>query len=325
MTTSKVGIKDIAEMAGVSASTVSKVLRNYPNIAPKTKEKVMAVINSTGYIPNAVASALSSKQNKRIALFVYVNDKFQQIDEINMLYIQGAFDVAHSRNLELLTVFNDSIEKLSKEETARYFHSIFADTIIVFGLNKNDEKIHYLARQDSFRMVVVDASIERENVSCVMIDHEKAQYETADKICDFGDHVLYLRGKDDGYVTEMRLAGMERLAKEKKLKLDIVNGEFSESKAYEIVKNLNCHYDAIVCASDLMAIGARRALPESTDVKISGFDGIRLMGYVAQDVITCRQNFYEIGGETVKAAENLRNGEKGKHVILPYEITRITH
>ena len=74
-----VGIKDVASLSGVSESTVSKVLKNYPNISEKTREKVMQVVKETGYMPNAVASNLSSKAKNRIALYVYINDKFQQI------------------------------------------------------------------------------------------------------------------------------------------------------------------------------------------------------------------------------------------------------
>ena len=127
-----------------------------------------------------------------------------------------------------------------------------------------------------------------------------------------GDRVLYLKGKEDGYVTDMRLQGMEKLAADKKLQLRVENGEFSETRAYEIVKNLKEPYDAIVCASDLMAIGVKRALPRGSKVKVSGFDGIRLMQYVANDVVTCQQDFYEIGSLTVEAAERLRRGEKGE-------------
>lgn len=316
----KVGIKEVAEMAGVSAGTVSKVLKNYPGVSGKTRQRVMEVIAQTGYIPNTVASALSSKKNNRIALFIYINDIAQQIDEINMLLILGAFDRARRENLELVTVFDASIEKLTNEETARYFHSINADTIIVFGLNKNDEKIHYLAREGSFKMVAEDACLEGDEISTVMIDQERGQYETADRVCAPGDRVLYLKGKEDGYVTDMRLQGMEKLAADKKLQLHVENGEFSEKRAYEIVKNLKEPYDAIVCASDLMAIGAKRALPRGSKVKISGFDGIRLMEYVANDVVTCRQDFYEIGSLTVEAAERLRRGEKGENIIVPYSV-----
>ena len=321
--TKKVGIKDIAAMAGVSASTVSKVLKNYPTISEATRERVLAAIEKTGYIPNSVASALSSKNKKRMALYVYINDKFQQIDEINMLYIQGAYDQAREDELELITVFNESIEKLSKEETAQYFHSLYVDTIIVFGLNKNDEKIRYLSQEGRFQTVVVDAVIEGENVSTVMIDHFQGQYDTAEAVVEPGDKVLYLKGRDDGFVTDMRLDGMKKLAEDKKLKLTIEDGGFSEERAYEIVKGLTETYDAIVCASDLMAIGAKRALPEGSTVRIAGFDGIRLMGYAADDVLTCRQDFYRIGAEAVKEAEKLSRGEKGGQGILPYTVTKI--
>ena len=319
----KTGIKKIAEMAGVSAGTVSKVLKNYPGISEETRKKVLDVVEKTGFIPNTVASALSSKSNNRIALFIYVNDRRQQIDEINMLYILGAFDRARSENLELVTVFNASIEKLSPEETVRYFRSIHVGTVIVFGLNKNDTKIRYLASETDMKVVVVDAVLEGENVSSVMIDHFRGQYETADKVCERGDKVLYLKGKEDGFVTDMRLQGMRQLAEDKDLDLHVVNGDFSESRAFEIVTELSEHYDAIVCASDLMAIGARRALPEDSDTRLSGFDGIRLMEYTAKDVITCRQDFYHIGNTAVEAAEKLMRGEKGERITVPYTVTKI--
>ncbi len=316
----KVGIREVAQMAGVSAGTVSKVLKDYPGISAETRRRVMAVIEKTGYIPNSVASALSSKKNNRIALYIYINDRTQQIDEINMQLILGAYDKARTESLELVTVFNTSIESLSSEDTARYFHSMHADTLIVFGLNKNDAKIHDLARGSGLRMVLVDSVLEGDQVSTVMVDHEKAQYETAARICAEGDRVLYLKGKEDAYVTDMRLKAMERLAKERKLRLRVEDGEFSEARAYEIVKGLKEEYDAIVCASDLMAIGAKRALPKDSKVKISGFDGIRLMEYVADDVITCRQDFYTIGAEAVEAAKRLRSGGKGEDIRVPYTV-----
>ena len=318
-----IGIKKVAEMAGVSPGTVSKVLKNYPGISEETRKKVLAVVEKTGFIPNTVASALSTKQNNRIALFIYINDLSQQIDEINMLYILGAFDKAREDNLELITIFNGSVEKLNAEETERYFRSLHAGTIIALGLNKNDHKIHTLAQDKNLNMVVIDAPLEGDNVSTVMVDHEQAQYDVAKEICHERDRVLYLKGKDDGYVTDMRVAGMKRLAEERNLELTIRGGGFSEERAYEIVRNLKESYDAIVCASDLMAIGVKRALPKGSHTRISGFDGIRLMEYVGRGIITCRQDFYRIGWTAVEEAEKLRQGGKGEKVLIPY--TLITH
>ena len=319
----RVGIRDIARMAGVSPGTVSKVLKNYSGISDQTRRKVMEVVEETGFIPNSVASALSSKQNNRIALFIYVNDRSQQIDEINMLYILGAFEKAREENLELITVFNASIEKLSPEDTVRYFHSLYVDTVIVFGLNKKDEKIRYLSETGNMKIVAVDACITGEYVSTVMIDHTKGQYEVAAEICNEGDSVLYLKGRDDGFVTDMRLNGMKQLAEDRHLKLDVVSGDFSEKRAYDIVRGLEKEYDAIVCASDLMAIGAKHALPKGAKTKISGFDGIRLMEYAANDVITCRQDFHHIGSVAAEAAERLLKGGEGEVITVPHSVTRI--
>ena len=320
---SQMGIKEVAELAGVSVSTVSKVLKNYSSVSDATREKVLKVIKETGYIPNAVASALSSKTNNRIALYIYVNDRYQQIDEINMMYIMGAFDKARELGLELVTIFAGSVSHYTKEESLLYIRSQHVDSVIVFGLNKNDERVHYLLQQ-GLKLVVVDADITTENVSCVMIDHCRGQYEVAKAITREGDKVLYLAGKKDGYVTDMRLHGMAKLAEERNLKLTVRHGDFSEEKAFEIVRKYGQDYDDIVCASDLMAIGAKNALPSDTKIRLSGFDGIRLMSYVAPDVLTCRQDFYQIGAEALLEAEKLRQGEHGERVIVPYTITTIS-
>ena len=64
------GIKDVAKEAGVAVSTVSKVLNNYPNVSKETKEKVNKAIKKLGFMPNAVAAALSSKQPGRVAILI---------------------------------------------------------------------------------------------------------------------------------------------------------------------------------------------------------------------------------------------------------------
>lgn len=319
-------IKDVASKARVSTSTVTKALKNYPTITTETRERVLEAVRELGYIPNKAASVLRSKNIERIALYIYINDRFQQIDEINMLYLLGASDEAKELGLELVTVFNYSVEHLSKEDYKAYFDSLSVETIVVFGLNKEDEKIHYLINNSHFRFVVVDADIHSQLVSSVMIDHQKGQYDVAKSIIQGSEKVLYLAGKENGYVTDMRLEGMRRLEKDLGLDLTVRNGDFSESTAYEIVLKEGKNYDAIICASDLMAIGARKAVKELRHfTKLSGFDGIRLMGYVAEDVITCKQNFYNVGQIAIKEARSLKDGHEGRRVILPYEITRIAY
>ena len=68
-------IKEIAKKCGVSPSTVSKVIKNYPTIPEETKEKVRKVIEETGYVPNFAASSLSSGEYTNIGILGFLNDK----------------------------------------------------------------------------------------------------------------------------------------------------------------------------------------------------------------------------------------------------------
>ena len=99
-----IGIKDVAKRAGVAVSTVSKVVNDYPNVSEATKKKVNKAIRELGFVPNAVAQALSSKQPGRIALIM--NDTTQSaVDEVDMQYLGGALLKARELGLDVVTLF----------------------------------------------------------------------------------------------------------------------------------------------------------------------------------------------------------------------------
>lgn len=317
-------IEDVAKRANVSKGTVSKVLKNYPNISQVTKLAVQKAVKELGYIPNEFASGLSSKNSRRIALYIYINDQVQAIDEINMRYLFGAFSSAKEYQVQLITCFHDSISLLTKEEYVTYFRSIGADVIVVFGLNKEDEKMHYLLQQSEFRFVIIDAPIYDDRKTCIHVDHEQGQYEVAKTTVLAHEKVLYLAGKKNGYITDQRLCGMYRLQEELQLQMDVEYADFSEKKAFELVLEKAGEYDAIVCASDLMAIGSLKALKQQGLYrKLVGYDGISLMAYTACNVITCKQDFFQIGKRALEEAHRLLQGEKGREVIMPYRIGNI--
>ena len=116
-----VSIKEVAKHAGVAISTVSKVLNGYPNISEETKKKVQDAIKELNYIPNSIASALSSKQFGRVAVILDPKKQTQAIDQIFMQYLLGALDKAKELNLEALTVFTSMLAGMSAEEITRYF------------------------------------------------------------------------------------------------------------------------------------------------------------------------------------------------------------
>lgn len=321
-------IKEVAERAGVSISTVSKVLKNYSNISEDTRQKVLKAVKELNYIPNTTASNLSSKNKDKVALYICINDMKQAVDEINMLYLQGAFAMANINHLELVTIFNQMVSDMSAQELTSYLAAQGITGIIVYGLNKEDKKILQLIEQQRFNICVIDAPIINNRTSSVMIDHMKGQYDVAKAIIEpeYTRKVLYLAGKRNGYVTDMRIQGIMQLQKELGFELNIQYAEFSEKLAYDLTLRYGSDVDTVVCASDLMAIGALNALIKMNIYrKCCGFDGITLMRYAGKGMLTCKQDFYDISRHAIAEMERLLSGENGRSVILDHQIVSIRY
>lgn len=323
-----VSIKDVAKHAGVAISTVSKVLNNYPNVSEETKKKVNEAISELGFVPNAAAAMLSSKQAGRIALLINLNTQTQAVDEIHMQYLSGAITQAKELGLDIITVFFSMIKDKNEEEITRYFQSQNISGILICGVTKEDKILNRLIASQKFKVVVIDAPMTNESTSSIWIDNEKAQYDVAKETIleNEGNKVLYIAGKKDGYITNERLKGIKKLAEELDLKLLIKNGEFSELKARELTFQYAKNRDIVVCASDLMAIGAMNALTEMDIFRpVCGFDGITLMGYVGKQMNTVRQDFARISSEAVKELGRLMNGGIGTQIVLDYTLVRMEY
>lgn len=321
-------IKDVAEKAGVSISTVSKVLKNYSNISESTRKKVLDAVKELNYVPNAIASNLSSKKKNKIALYIYINDDKQSVDEVNMKYLLGAFAMADHYHLEVSTVFNHGNNHQDPEKLTSEFASQGITGIIVYGLNKEDTTIQEMIRKQNFCFCVVDAPIINKKTSCIMIDHQKGQYDVAKTVIEpeYCKKVLYLAGKKNGYVTDMRIEGIKKLQKELGFDLMIQYAEFSEKQAYDLTMHYASDVDTVVCASDLMAIGALNALIDMNIFRrCCGFDGISLMGYAGKGMLTCKQDFYDISQKAVKEMRRLLNDEEGQMVLVEHTITSFTY
>ncbi len=323
-----ISIKDVASHAGVAISTVSKVLNDYPNVSEETRKKVNAAIAELNFVPNTIAAALSSKQSGRVALLINMIAKTQAIDEIDMQYLSGAINRAKELKLDIITVFFSMIQDKSLEEIITYFKSQNITGIVVYGMSREDKVLHRLVESRQFKMVLVDAPLVNECTSAIWIDQEKAQYDVAKKTIRENKcrRILYIAGKRNGYVTGARLRGIKRLAREMDLELLIRGGEFSEKKARELTFCYAARKDAVICASDLMAIGAMKALTEMDIFRpVCGFDGIMLMGYVGKQMNTVKQNFSYISAEAVEELNRLLKGEKGREIVLPYTIERMQY
>ncbi len=323
-----VSIKDVAKHAGVAISTVSKVLNDYPNVSEETKRKVNQAVAELNFVPNSVAAALSSKQSGRVALVLNFNNMSQAVDEINMQYMVGSINQAMELGLDAITVFYSMLRNRSVDEVIRYLQSQSITGLIIFGISKEDKVLHKLIDTQIFKIVAVDAPIVNANTSSVWIDQEQAQYDVAKKTVteNRSRSILYLSGKKNDYVTSERLKGVKRLAQEMELPVLVRNGEFSELKARNFTFKYARKKDVVVCASDLMAIGAMKALIEMDIFRpVCGFDGITLMGYAGKQMNTVRQDFRRIASEAMAELKRLLDGGDGRQVTLGYELIRMKY
>lgn len=312
----------------MAISTVSKVLNNYPNVSEKTKKKVNQAVAELNFVPNSVAAALSSKQSGRVALLLNLGNVSQAVDEINMQYMSGTIGRAVELNLDVITIFYSMLQNKNLEEVIRYLQVQSITGLIIFGMSKEDKVLHKLIAAQVFKIVLVDAPMVNGTTSCVWIDQEQAQYDVAKKtvLDNQGRSILYLAGKKNGYVTDERLKGIRRLAGELDLSLLVRNGEFSELQARNHTFKYAKKKDVVVCASDLMAIGAMKALIEMDIFRpVCGFDGIMLMGYAGKQMNTVRQNFKRIASEAVTELKRLIDGGTGQQIVLDYELVRMKY
>lgn len=320
-----VSIKDVAKHAGVAISTVSKVLNNYPNISEATRKKVNAAVEELNFVPNSVAAALSSKKSNRVALIVDLYVTTQAIDEIAMRYISGAITKAMELNLDVITTFVFMFQDKTTEELIRYFQSQSISGIIIYGVSEDNQVLQDLIASEQFKCVVVDEAHVTENTSSITINHRQAQFDVANALISTEKprKVLYICGNENSYVTKKRLEGMREAANQKGVELLVKCANFSEKQAFEVTLQYGKAVDAIICASDLMAIGAKEATKKmEIERPICGFDGISLMNYVGQGIYTISQDFSQISSMAMEELQSLMEGRTGKTIEVEYYLTK---
>lgn len=316
-------MNDVAKYAGVSKSTVSKVLNDYPNLSDKTINRVMNAINELGYVPNQTASSLSKKNFKKVGIIFKVNDTEQTIDEVNMQYMLGIDEACSEINVEYSVIFARTLKNKTSQEIINFLRSKSITSLVVLGLSKDDKNLYEVITDEVFPTVVTEVELVTDKISCVGSDNYKAQYQIAKQEIteNNAQKILYISGKDNGYVSAERLRAITDLQTELGFELKHENGQFSEKTAYQIIKDIDYDYDVVICASDLMAIGANRAMHEKNQVKpITGFDGISLLNYVGRNIKSVKQDFYKFASVSVHQAVKMQEGEKGSKIHVDYEL-----
>ncbi|EIV99251.1 LacI family DNA-binding transcriptional regulator [Thermoanaerobacter siderophilus] len=313
--------KDIARIAGVSRSTVSRVINNYPNVPPETKEKVLKVIREYNYVPHASARMLRGKSSKTIGLVIVDLKKNSDIHKVYDNVYFGPFTTAVidfanqlGYNVLVITVYKTRDYKKVRE----VFYNKTINGAIFIGVKNDDPDIKNLI-EAGLKTAVIDQEIKEDeddafNKSIIVnMDNVNGAYEATKYLINLGHtEIAHITGDMEKLSGFARLEGYKKALKEAGIPFKsslVVKGDFVEESGYKAAYKLfkKAKPTAIFASNDQMAIGAMQALEEMgykvpEDVSIIGFDDITISRYLKPALTTMSASLLQMAE---LAVENL--------------------
>lgn len=327
-------IKDIARIAGVGVSTVSRALNNHPDINPETRQKVMEVVEEYGFIPNTSARNLKITESRTIAILVkgMTNPFFMKMIGVMEEQIH---EKRYSMELRHVDEEIDGVEvalELVKEKKLR-------GIIFLGGLSTDHpEKLAKLG-VPYVLCTVSEEDTEGIGYSSVSVDDIEESYKMVDYLIKKGHRKIAFMGAPecDISIGKLRMEGYLRALKENGIKKDESlmwhadedTDTYSMSNGYNVMKKMleeNRDFTAVFAISDTMAIGALRALHEAgkrvpEDVSVAGFDGISMGAYCIPALTTIVQPFSKMAKKTTDILfDVIRRGGEHRKVTMEAEI-----
>lgn len=294
-------IYDVAKQAGVSITTVSRMLNAPDKVNPETRERILAAIDTLGFVPKAEARARALRHTGRIGV---ITPFFTALSFVQRL--RGVAAMLSRQNYELVIYPVDSEEQLEG-----YISSIpvmrNVDGLIIMSLALQDQDVDRLV---SNKMETVLIEFAHKKLSCILIDDYQGGRAVANHFLQKGYRSMGFLGDVEPpdrhaiHPVRSRLEGFQSVLQEHGLHMPPENikkafyaHEDSRAAAYDLL-TMNPRPQAIFAASDIQALSLMKAarqlnlrIPE--DVGLMGFDDLDLAEYA--DLTTIRQHLDESG------------------------------
>jgi LacI family transcriptional regulator len=327
---SELRLEDIAKQAGVSRSTVSRVVNNHPNVSDLVRKRVLEVIEKTGFHPNAAARTLASQRSWMIGLVLPRSVSSIFADPYFPRLTQGIAQACNQYDYTLALFLIGT-----KEDEDKIFPRISRkgslDGILVQSGQLGEQLIDKLVNS-KIPSVIVGRPFHANGVSYIDVDNLNASYNAVSHLIRLGyRRVATITGPTKNTEGIDRKEGYLRALRERGREVDealIVEGDFTEASGYYgMAQLLLSKPDAVFVASDNMAIGAMRAIREAglsvpEDVALVGFDDLPLATLATPPLTTVRQPIYQFGFQAVEILIDLiENGiYPARHIIMDTEL-----
>ncbi|MBT0587587.1 LacI family DNA-binding transcriptional regulator [Alteromonas oceanisediminis] len=326
----KLTLADLAKLANVSTATVSRALNNNPLIKQQTRERINALAKEHNFSLNAAASRLRTQKTNVVAVILNIIDETEQsITDPFLLKVVGDLNKAlNQAGFELLL----SNSAMARDDWARYFiDGRRADGIIVVGQAKNDAKVRQTAARHVPLVVWGDPHSSAGYV-IVGSNNQLGGFTATHHLLNSGcQKVLFLGDPEHAEMSE-RYRGYRQAIAEAKLEYDetlTLSIDITSTAAYEAISahiiSRGLTFDGIFACSDMVALGAMKALKERyinipNEVAIIGFDDIALAELMHPALSTIKQ-------DTAAAAEHIvaqllaqLNGDAAESVMMDVKL-----
>lgn len=310
-----VTIKDVAKIAEVSTSTVSRVISDSPKISEDTKKKVFKAIKALGYHPNEIARSLANNATNVLGLILPNNENDLFNNPFFILLMKGISIYAHKKGYYIMYSFskdeNEEINLIKK-----YTNGKKVDGVILLCSNENDKCIKYLKEID-YPFAVVGRPENSEDILWVDNDNFQAMYSVVNKLILNGNmDIAFIGAVSNMNMSKDRLEGYLKALDVHGISYDEhlieVKNEFTEKCGYEaMVKILNYKRPtAVVTTDDLLAFGAIEAMKkyQAEGVSVVGFNNIPQAAYRYPNLSSVDISAEELGHYTAKLLINKLQG-----------------
>lgn len=308
-------IYQVAEHAGVSLSTVSRVLNGRTTVNPKMREKVEAAMRELNYRPSSVARSLATNRSDSVGVLVSELDTpfFGEM----MQAIEATLREAN-KHVIITVGHNDQAQEV---DAVDFLISRNCDALIMHSEGMTDEQL-WAVNQEKLPIALINRELTGLDEGCFGLDNEQGGYLATKYLIDKGHtRIGYISGPKRKNDAMERLAGHKRALAEANLSVEdslIYEGNYKEENGRDGLISIHQRHPnmtALVCANDWMASGAMScardlglSLPD--DLSIVGFDDVVFAHHVYPKLTTVSNPVYKMGEMAAKSILNRVYGEK---------------
>ena len=299
-------IKDVAKLAGVSISTVSRVMNNSKPVSPEARKKVLDAIHKLDFKPNELARSLVMRKSNLVGVIVedigieYMAQLIRGIEEIGRVY---KYDILLSSSYGEETSLENSIDFLATKQV---------EGLVIITENISAEVLVKL-RERRIPFVLLDKYHVYKNVHSVKIDYKKEEYKLIKSLIDEGhEKIAYINDINDNIVNKNMVEGYRQALKESSFEEFIVNIDNNKSDdGYNIGSEIadlskKVGVSAVSCVNDEVAIGLINycidndiSVPD--DISVVGFGDLTIASIFRPKLTTVSVPYYDVGAIAIRA------------------------